>query len=815
MPLLGIFSIVWHITAYISWAYIYPQPYESLLLRSVHALLVLPLLFYPWLKRYLSTLFPAYYLFFTLFATSFFFFFMAMKNEWSTVWTISTFCTVPVLIMIGCDLFYIGLFIPSAYALSYLTVLFLDGDVRFTHFQGAYFPIVLFAVSGSLVANSWTHFRHRTRISLLQNLSGSIANEMKTPLHAIGIAIEAIKAMLPERRHEVENASITIPESALTGIRDLIDQEAETIRRSNKIIDSILKSLNGNAIDQQQFRRCSVAKAVSQVVETFGFESPEDRARVHLDLSKDFDYFGDRDLLVHCLFNLLNNALYYKNRPGFSIDISTQVDDQAQRIIIRDNGPGLTSDQLEKIFEPFYTVDKPEGNGLGLAFCRRVTESFGGTIACRSIPGKWTEFVLDLPKYESAKVDQLKKEQLSRKKVLIVDDQAANRIMLARYLSDMNCQYDQAVNGQVALEMAAKKRYDLILMDIEMPVLNGDEAVKKLRTGEGIEPSMALYYWDIPIIGITALPEAEAKRRTHESGMDAYALKPVDKTQLKRIIDSSFFQEEEEPFPGLMGAAILLVDDNLMTREFLKALLEPLGVRVYQAENGAIALELLQELPVDLVIVDLEMPVMGGLEIATALRNHTDEKLHHLPIISLGKQTDLDTAEKTKRSGIDIHLGKQARRGELFKAISVLLDHNRPQKTLREEGTSIPTNSPDDYEAFSVLDMSVIETLQQLGEPDLFEQLVGLFISDSSKLIDDLEGAMQRQDLEVTQRASHTLKGSSASMGAARLHAITTTMNHQLRAQGNLEELSWIDLLRNTLDITEKALKSLLQVNRQ
>lgn len=807
IPFIGVFGVAWHLAAYVSWTFIFPQVYESLTLRLILIALILPMLLYTYLKRSMAGFYPVYYLLYNLFVTPFFFFFMTLKNEWSTIWTMTTLCSIPVIIMISADLWYIGICLTSAYALAHLSVVSLDGAVRYTHFEWSYMPVFLFTLTGSLIAASWTHINHQLRIRIMKSLGGTIAHEMKAPLNAITIAIDAIRTMLPEQReHTIEGALITIPEAALTGIHDIIDKEAETIRRSNKIIDSILTSLNGSIIDRREFRCCPVVRSILTAIDTYGFDSVEDRNRVHLHLEKEFDFFGDRDLFSHCLFNLLNNALYYRNRSGFRIDISTIELDQSNRIIVRDNGPGVSPDLLDKIFDQFYTYGKSSGNGLGLAFCRRIAESFGGTITCRSVPGEWTEFIFDLPKYDSPKVEQLKQEQLARKQILIVDDQAPNRILLTRRLAEMNCHCDEAANGKIALEMAAKKRYDLILMDIEMPVLNGDEAVRQLRTGEGVEPSMSLYYWEIPIIGVTALPEAEAKLRTRRAGMDGYILKPLGKQELRDIVDRCFFGEiierQELPLTGIENAAILLVDDTLMTREFLKALLEPLGYRIFQADNGMMAIDMLKELPIDLVIMDLEMPVMGGIAAAEEIRNNEQDRLRRVPIISLSGHTDPKTVLRTKQAGIDLHLGKPVRKHELLRAMVKLMTRERDRQAAITDETSQTSEAWPELGKVQVLDRSAIEGI---GDKELITHLVRLFIEDSCTIVGELEEALHTNDRNNALRASHKLKGSAASIGATRLQALAACINDRLHDEDYPNTGGWPERLQEVYAITSEA----------
>ena len=810
---IGFFAFVWFPGFHFLIQILRPSYHDFPTLRAVGVILAIPLFFHDRIKSPIRELLPFYLLFYVLLACPYFCFYTMMVNEWDPIWVMATICGIEMFIVIASDWLFITILFPLAYAFAHMAVTLQDGAVSYRYFDPLYLTIFLFGTSGCVLVTRGKQAHQDNRVTLMKSLSGTIAHEMRSPLNTITLAIDAIKAMLPEQRDtgNANDGAVAVPSAALTGIRDIIDQGDETIRRSNKIIDSILASLNGSEIDRRQFRRLSAAMAVQAAIENYGFAAPEDHILIHSDLSNDFDFFGDRDLLTHTLFNLLGNALYYRSKPGFRIDIGLETDQHENRIIVRDNGPGVPIDKQEAIFDQFYTFGKSGGNGLGLSFCRRVAESFGGSIVCRSEPGEWTEFVIGLPSYDSNEVEQIKRELLSGKEILVVDDQAPNRIMLCKYLAEMNCRSDQAENGKVALDMAAKNRYDLILMDIEMPVLNGDEAVRQLRAGKEIDPAMALHYREIPIIGVTGLAENEAIRRTLHSGMDDYILKPLSRAQVKTLLESCFFLEKSRindmPMTGVPGASILLVDDNIMTREFLKALLEPLGYRIFQAEDGMATIEMLRQKTIDLIIMDLEMPVMGGIETTKAIRSGTAGRFREVPIISLSGYTDEESVMAAKKSGINVHLGKPVHKHELVNVISTLLTETVRYAPSGPYDTTSRNKPWLEMEQVPLLDPSILESLKELGDEVFIKQLFNLFVQDAGRLVEEIGKACLQNDHENASRSSHTLKGSAASIGAARIQTIATSMNDSLRNRECPED-GWIEYLRSSYELTAAALSN-------
>ncbi len=808
MPSMGLFIVVWHIGCIIvSLRHGSYHGYENVFMRTLMAATGLPLVLFRQLPRFAKRYFSLYCLVYLNLFSSYFCFFMAMKSGWSPDWTMSSLVSIMLMIVVVCDWLFIAPLTGFALLLAYLTVAITDGRIRYTYIESS-LPAIIFGITGCIIVTLWKEERHKLRISLMKSLSGSIAHEMRTPLNAITLASGAIKAMLPEHLGNTSCATgtVNLQEETLQRIHDIIGKGDETIRRSNKIIDSLLSSLNGNDIDRRHFRLSSAATTIRTAIDNFGFEQPDDRRLLEARLSNDFEFFGDPDLFTHVLFNLVGNALYYRNRPEFRIEITLSEGGASNRITVRDTGPGIPAEKLELIFNQFYTAGKTGGNGLGLAFCRRVVESFGGTIICRSDFGKWTEFIIELPGSESETVRHLQHEVLGSKKVLIVDDQVPNRLLLAKFLTDMNCMAEQAANGRAALDMAAKTCYDLILMDIEMPVLNGDDAVRKLRTGQGLELSMALHYRDVPIIGVTGLAENEAIRRTIYSGMDDYLLKPVSRKTLKKYVERAFFSDRpgqaEPQLVGISGAAILVVDDNATSRTCLKALLEPLGYKVFLAENGQAALESICNDTIDLVILDMQMPLMDGLETAKAIRNGKSGICRDLPIISLSGYSDEQSAMNARKNGIDVHLGKPVNRHKLATAIANLLSRTEKFSTNRAEGNATPWLA---LEKLPILDLAVIHELENLGDTAFLSKLFGLFIQEAEQLIREIDEACRNQEREKARRTCHTLKGSAGSVGAARMQNIAMAMDELLRNQRCPKTEGWIDYLVQVFRQTETA----------
>ena len=348
---------------------------------------------------------------------------------------------------------------------------------------------------------------------------------------------------------------------------------------------------------------------------------------------------------------------------------------------MRDTGPGIPASKKDKIFDDFYTSGKESGIGLGLSFCKRVLTSFGGQIVCNSKENEWTEFILHFPLYNSKVTEDLKKEVLHTKNILIVDNSPSNRLIADKYFSEWHCNTKLAENGAQALSMLARQSFDLILMNLEMPVMTGDDVARRIRQKKHNTPSFAASYKEIPIIGISALPETEAKQRILSSGMNEFIPQPLEKKSILPLFEKYFFSETQPVIYStdliLDNAEVLIVDDNLTSRRFMSFILERMGAHVTQAENGEEAIQCLEKNDYEIVFMDMEMPVLNGVNTTQMIREgkcfKRFTKYREIPIIALTGNTDDENIALAKQSGMNDHMGKPVSREDLAKVLSIWL----------------------------------------------------------------------------------------------------------------------------------------------
>ncbi|HEX5338208.1 MAG TPA: HAMP domain-containing sensor histidine kinase [Gallionella sp.] len=392
---------------YFIWHDIFPQPYENLPLRLFGSALFIPLIFtnhWPeWTNRYK----PIYWYFAIFYALPFFFTFMLLKNGGSTVWLLSTLIAVFLMILL---LDWLNLLIQFCLGVSvawfayYATTS--TPNLGFITLESL--PIFIFAIILGSIANYSAEIVQMERLRAMLATASNIAHELRTPLLGIKGGASGIRLYLPallEAYRLAKQQGLPVQPirqahlSSMVGVLERIEAE---VKHSNTIIDMLLMNTRINGLHRDNFSVCSAAQCVETALQRYSFASEKERQLVAWHPEGDFNFRGIELLAVHVLFNLLKNSLYYiaKADKG-DISIRLQTAPQGNTLVFRDTGTGIPPEVLPHIFTRFYSWvpdrDTGLGTGIGLAFCRDVMHSFGGTIKCESRLGEYTEFSLTFP----------------------------------------------------------------------------------------------------------------------------------------------------------------------------------------------------------------------------------------------------------------------------------------------------------------------------------------------------------------------------------------------------------------------------------
>ena len=506
----------------------------------------------------------------------------------------------------------------------------------------------------------------------LQMLAASIAHEMRNPLGQVKLSFEKILHELPVEHHQ-KIAEYIFPNS-LNRVYQSVAQGKMAVTRGVQIIDMLLNEVKNKSIDTSAFTYCSCVAVTRKALDEYGYESDIEREKLSFEYGEDFVIKADETLYVFVLFNLIINAFYFiRPIPDARISIRIQRGAAQNRVYVRDTGPGIPPENLERLFEAFFTSGKKGGTGLGLAYCKRVMRAFGGDIACDSVQGEYTEFMLTFPAVNDQELARYRKQTIAQyapvfhdKRILLVDDEFSDREMAIRYLEPFRIAVDEAADGQEAIEKLRRQRYDTLLMNLNMPLMNGYEAAEAIRTGKAGVLSL-----DTPIIGYTSMPSYIASAKTEKVGMQGLITKPVREFELIHKLASVLIGGHVNGSAVFSGLTVMLVDDTNVMRLSLKWVLEKFNINIIEAASGGGAIAHLKDgsYSCDLILMDIQMPGLDGLETTRQIRNdHTIER-RDIPIIGLSGEQDEQEIKKALDAGMNDYLHKPVDNHLLMKKI--------------------------------------------------------------------------------------------------------------------------------------------------
>ena len=401
----------------------------------------------------------------------------------------------------------------------------------------------------------------------------------------------------------------------------------------------------------------------------------------------DEDVYCDRTRLNQVLLNLLSNAIKF-TLPGGTVSVRiTQLETAGNEkglyeIRVKDNGIGMSKEFAEKIFEPFErertsTVSKIQGTGLGMPISKNIIDMMGGTIEVFTEKDKGTEFVIRLElrlQKEHHPIEKIK--ELEGLRALVVDDDFNTCDSVTKMLSKVGMRSEWTLFGKEAVlrarqAMEMSDAFHAYIIDWRLPDMNGIEVTRQIRSlGD-----------DTPIIILTAYDWSDIEVEAKAAGVTAFCSKPMFMSDLRNSLLRALgqkSQKETEIFPPkkqpveLKGKKILLVEDNEINREIAVELLKGYGVKIQTAENGKVAVEKLSQSKggnYDLVLMDIQMPVMDGYEATQKIRALSDKQKASVPIFAMTANVFEEDRKKAKDTGMDGFLSKPINLEELVQTL--------------------------------------------------------------------------------------------------------------------------------------------------
>ncbi len=334
----------------------------------------------------------------------------------------------------------------------------------------------------------------------------------------------------------------------------------------------------------------------------------------------------DMGKLRQMLLNLLTNATKFTEKGSIYLEIVPQ--GEFIHFTVSDNGIGMTEEQQKGLFKPFMQADSSTtrrygGTGLGLAITKEFVNMMAGEIKVQSEFGRGSTLTITLPMNLEKPIGSIPESELLTEPgllegdgiVLVIDDDPNVRQMLRKDLSDLGYAVAVAANGEDGLKLSLKLRPDAILLDVQMPEMEGWWVLSALKSNSLL--------CDIPVIMISM---EEDKQRGYALGATDYLTKPVSHDKLVTVLEKYHLQDKSQ-------SLIMLIEDENLLRRAVAAILEVEGWKVFQAEDGQVALEHLDDKKPDLILLDLNMPVMNGFEFLNCLQEH--EKWQSIPVVVL------------------------------------------------------------------------------------------------------------------------------------------------------------------------------------
>ena len=593
---------------------------------------------------------------------------------------------------------------------------------------------------------------------------------------------------------------IRTPMNAIIGMTELLqdtelaDSQAEYVRMVNESGESLLSLIN----DILDFSKIEAGKLELESIpfnlhDTLGDTMKSLAIRAHrsnLELAFHIDpdlpevLIGDSGRLRQVVVNLVGNAIKFTERGEVVLDVKCDSEGPGGlnlKFAISDTGIGIAQDKLERIFEAFEQADSSTtrrhgGTGLGLAICARLTHLMGGRIWAESEEGKGSTFCFtaqfEVSAGEANRKCKLPPPKLRGMKVLIVDDNSTNRRILEEMIRVRGMQPVVSADANQAIELMREAHsngedFPLVLTDVNMPDNDGFTLTEWIKSDEFLQSAVVMV--------LTSGDRPGDLKRCRELGVAAHLMKPVKQSELLNAIVVAFGistaeQDSREDTPSgptveVPPLRILLAEDAIPNQLLAVGLLKKWNHTITIANNGKQAIALLETKPFDLVLMDVQMPEMDGLEATAAIRRMESARelplqpKRHIPIIATTAHAMKGDEERCRQAGMDGYVSKPIRVKKLHEQIAQF--YSQPASTETANADAPKSTQP----VGEAIDWSVaMESVQ--GDEELLRVVAKAFLVERKEQQRQLRTSIESGDADGIRRTAHLLKGVASTFGA-------------------------------------------------